>query len=67
MSMDPICMVWRRGMCCVDMGDVFLWEKNSSCGRRLYGCGRCLLVGEENMAREDVFFSEKNIYTLDMI
>ena len=53
-----MCMPWRHvsapetwymllghGICCMDMGHVFLWDKNvSSCERRI-----CLLVGEEYM------------------
>ena len=43
--------------------DVLLLEKNiwtwkmSSCWRRKYGYGRCLLIGEESMAMEDAFLS----------
>ena len=70
-------------MWCMDIGDVFLWDKNmSSCWRILYGYGICLLVGEEHvwtwemsscwiracivveedfMAMEDVFLWEKNM------
>ena len=58
MYMDAICVVWRHGMWCMDMADVFLWEKNmSSCWRRLYCHGRCLLVGEEH-----VLLLEKTIW-----
>ena len=73
MSIEPICGVWRRGMSSserrryllVGDEDVFLWEKKMSCcWRRLYGHGRCLLVGEDSMVMEDV---EKNICSLDMI
>ena len=43
-----MCVLLRHGICCMDTRDVFLWEKNmSSCWRRIYGYGRCLLVGEE--------------------
>ena len=44
----------------MDMEHVFLLEKNiwvrkmSSCWRRRYGYGRCLLVGKEYMGIEDV-------------
>ena len=63
-----MCLLWRHGICCVDMGHVFLWEKNmSACWRRIYGvfllekniC--CLLVGEECMDMEDVFLLDKSI------
>ena len=46
-------MLLGHGICCMDMGDVFFWEKNIwiwkmiSYWRRTYGYGRCLLVGEE--------------------
>ena len=61
-SMDAICMLWRHGMWCMDMADVFLCEKNmSSCWRRLYGHGRCLLVGEEH-----VLLLEKTIWQWKM-
>ena len=56
----------------VDMGDVFLLEKSiwlckmSSCWRRVYGYGRCLLAGEEYMAMEDVFLLETNILLWQM-
>ena len=52
----------------MDMEDVFLLEKNiwiwkmSSCWRRIYGYGRCLLVGEEYMDLEDVFLLDKRIW-----
>ena len=38
---------------------VWAWEM-SSCGRRIYGYGRCLLVGEEYMGMEDALL-EKSI------
>lgn len=47
----------------MDMGGAFLLEKTvwlwetSSCWRRLYGHGRCFLVGEEHMGMEDILFS----------
>ena len=55
-------MLLRHGICCMDMGHVFLWEKNmSSCWTRIYGVFLlekntwCLLVGEEYMAMEDEY------------
>ena len=59
-SMNPRHMIWRHGMCCMDLGDVFLWDKDmwlwemwiwemASCWSRIYGCG-------------DVFLVEKNIW-----
>ena len=57
-----ICMLLRHGICCMDMGHVFLWEKNMSCCWRridvfLLDKNRCCLVGEEYMAMEDDFLS----------
>ena len=50
-------MLCGHGICSMDM---------SSCWRRIYGYGRCLLVGEEYMAMKDVFLLEKKIWVWKM-
>ena len=45
---------WRRIYVVLLEKNIWLW-KMSSCWRRIYGYGRCLLVGEEYMSMEDVF------------
>jgi len=72
MSMDPICMLWRHGLYCMDMVEVFLWEKTiwlwkmPSGWRRIYGYGICLVVGEEYIDSHDVFWLEKGIWIWNM-
>ena len=66
-----MCLLWRHGICCMDMGHVFLWEKNmSSCWRRIdvffLEKNICCLVGEEYMDMEDVFLLDKNIWIWKM-
>ena len=73
-------MLSGHGICSMDMSScwrriygVFLLERNiwiwkmSSCCIRVYGYGRCILVGEEYMAMEDVFLLEKNICDICII
>jgi len=42
--MDSICMLYGHGICSGTWD--MTWE-TSSCGRRIYGYGRCLAVGED--------------------
>ena len=62
-SGDRVYAVWTwymllgHGICSMEM---------SSCWIRIYGFGRCLLVGEEYMDMEDVFLLNKNIWIWKM-
>ena len=46
-------MLLGQGICSMEM---------SSCWMRIYGYGRCMLVGEEYMNMEDVFLLDKSIW-----
>ena len=55
-----MCVLLRHGICCMDMVYALgRWDM-------LYGHGKCLVVGEEYMAMEDVFWLDKSIWVWKM-
>ena len=50
-----MCVLLRHGICCMDMGHVFLWEKNmSSCWRRTF----CSLKKTKALENSEQFFGK---------